>query len=110
MRPIYNPVAFNPGRGGHAQGHLREAFSDAVDAFEQWQDGEPEPSIAVGYDETPMRLSAVAGLLWNCTDIMPGMLCQQINDLVPIGSECRQGSTYAKGARHLRALIATESA
>jgi hypothetical protein len=101
MSLVYNPEKYQPHLGGHAPGHLRDAFVAAVDAFEAWNDGEPEPIVEVGYRETPITISAVFGLLWNCSDIMPGWLCQQIEDLMPHG-RC---STYAQGVRLLKARI-----
>jgi hypothetical protein len=30
---LYNLAKYNPSRGGHAQGHLREAFAEYVEAY-----------------------------------------------------------------------------
>lgn len=105
MHALYNPVRYQPRLGGHAPGHLRDAFEAAVEAYESWNDGEPEPIVKVGYDETPMTISKICGLVWNCSDIMPWMLCRDIDDLLPSGHECGARSTYAQGARHMKAMI-----
>ena len=85
---IYNPAKFNPARGGHAQGHLRDAFLEAVEVDDD------NPVVAVGYDEVPMALSQLCGLLWNCTDVLPSHICDTLD--LPLGS------TYAVAARALR--------
>lgn len=88
MKRIYNPAKFNPARGGHAPGHLRDAFLEAVEA-----DGD-NPYVDVGYDDVPMSLLQLCGLLWNCTDILPSDACAML--------DLAQGSTYAMAARALR--------
>jgi hypothetical protein len=64
---------------GHAPGHIRDQFDELI------EDGTP-------YDRDSAR--AIAGRLWNCTDILPGQLCGLL--AIPAGS------TYAKASRHLR--------
>ena len=91
-----------PGRGGHAPGDLREAFGDAIEAYELWNDGEPEPTVEVR--EKAVLISAVCGYLWNCGDIMPHMMVDAINDLTPFDPLLRR--TYAAGARKLKSMIA----
>jgi hypothetical protein len=105
MRKTYNPNVYQPRLGGHAPGHLRDAFALAVEAYEAWNDGSAEPTVLVGHEEIPMKIGAVAGLLCNCTDIMGSFMCRDIDDLLPAGDECRSGSTYAIGARHLKKLV-----
>lgn len=65
---------YDPFRGGHAPGNLREEFQDAIDS-----DGEYKHLI---------------GKLWNCTDCMPASLCEDL--------DLPQGSTYAQGVRKLK--------
>jgi hypothetical protein len=93
-----------PARGGHAPGHLREAFCAAVDAYAAWEADDPIPEVEVGYNEVPMRIDDVFGLMWNCTDVMPGILGQQIGDLARLGHPA--WGSYGQGARLMRALIA----
>jgi hypothetical protein len=61
---------------GHAPGHLRDAFCELIDTPES-----PE-------------LQRLTGKLWNCTDILPGWFCGEVD--LPMGS------TYAMAARQLR--------
>jgi hypothetical protein len=84
-------------RGEHFPGHLRELFEEALDAYYGWNDGEPEPTAVLepnyefignpGAEEHNAKkkdriltISEVFGLLWNCTDILPGSCYDQIRD------------------------------
>jgi hypothetical protein len=80
----------------HAPGYLRDAFVCLIEGKE---------SVAEEFyaDETRARLEAMSadeqlrwlsGQLWNCTDILPGGVCTEL--------DLRQGSTYAQAARLLR--------
>ncbi|MGP4007429.1 hypothetical protein [Streptomyces sp. 4N124] len=60
---------------GHAPGHTRDAFCEAV---------EQEGRSLHREDWT---------VLWNCTDILPGMDCEDLD--IP------RGSTYAQAVRSL---------
>lgn len=61
----------------HVNNEIRQAFEDWIDA---------------GQD--PTRRDAILAPLYRCTDIMPAILCDQL-DLPP-------GSTYARAVRALR--------
>src|SRR5262245_21907195 len=89
---------YSPSIGGHAPGHVRDAFIDALDQFEAWENGEPEPSIEI--DGQALSLSEVCGLVWNCTDIMPAAVRNALKDLLDAHGDarCFRG-TYAAGAR-----------
>jgi hypothetical protein len=63
---------------GHAPGHLRDAFEEAI------------------YEHDDVSLWKLTGKLWNCSDIMPGDVCNEADLL--------GGSTYAMYARHFRAM------
>jgi hypothetical protein len=75
-------------RGGHAPGHLREAFETWV------EDGATASTVAVGWDDTTVPIRWLIGHLWNCSDIMPSGLCAQL--------DMPAGTTYARAVRHLR--------
>jgi hypothetical protein len=79
MSPILKGSAFQPAKGGHAPGDVREAFCEAVDAFEERQNGAPEPTVELREQQLP--ISAIFGLLWNCSDILPGTLWSQLEDV-----------------------------
>ena len=93
---------YSPSRGGHAPGDLREAFAEALDAFEAWGGGDPGPTIEVR--GTRLTVSAICGLLWNCSDVMPSTLNQQLSDLTKWPQDGLRSSTYAAGARLLKSL------
>jgi hypothetical protein len=64
---------------GHAPGHIRDEFETLAEDRSAW----PSP-----------EMRRLIGRLWNCTDIMPSMLCAELDE--------PPGSTYAQGARSLR--------
>lgn len=78
---------YNPSRGGHAPGHLREAFQEWLDADSDsdWVeiDGERHP------------IDWLLGKLWNSSDVLPASYCQDLD--IP------QGSTYAQAVRRVKA-------
>jgi hypothetical protein len=79
----------SPARGGHAPGHLREAFVE-------WVEGGADAAgieVEIGYVAQLKPVRWVVGQLWNCTDVMPNYVCESL-DLSP-------GSTYAMGVRSL---------
>lgn len=61
-------------RGGHAPGHVREAFIAAIEEFCHWRDGEPEPTVEyeMNYEPVDIPISRACTLVWNCSDIVPG--------------------------------------
>lgn len=101
-----------PARGGHAPGDLRNAFLEAIEAFETWEKGADEPTVDVR--DRPVTISRLCGLLWNCSDTMPGIEQRHLESLLPgrwIGED-RSGTlnTYAMAARALREHIAQQPA
>lgn len=77
---------FNPARGGHAPGELRDAFVEWVD------DGcHLDSAIEVYWTQRPVRW--LLGQLWNCTDTLPSHECEGIG--------VRRGSSYAQAVRRL---------
>jgi hypothetical protein len=99
---------YQPNRGGHAPGHLREAFERAADLniWEQPQnwinnlDDEAilffDPNKQAWWESlTPLNRGLwLIGQLWNCTDIMPSTLCNVL--------DLPQGSSYAMGVRKFK--------
>jgi hypothetical protein len=57
-------------RHGHAPGHVRDMFLDAIEAYRAWQPGEPEPKVEfeVRYQPRLISISQACRLLWNRTD------------------------------------------
>jgi hypothetical protein len=61
-------------RYGHAGGHIRDCFIAAIEAFYKWKEGEPEPTVEfeINYEPVQIPISEACGLVWNCTDTLPG--------------------------------------
>jgi len=103
-------MKYNPSRGGHAPGHLREALAQWV---EQWSDSgkeywPPYPSIAatVGWDQVNKPIEWLLGQLWNCNDIVSGDLLSQLNELC--GEEnLSRTRAYAAQVRRIKAMLQT---
>ncbi|MBV9331633.1 MAG: hypothetical protein JOZ55_08780 [Alphaproteobacteria bacterium] len=91
-------------RFGHAGGHVRETFGDAVHAFLDWGEGEPEPVVEyqVNYEPHEIPISRACTLVWNCTDIVRGALFDRLRD----DAELHMGArTYGACARALLPAI-----
>lgn len=92
---------YTAARGGHAPGDLRDAFIEAIGAYELWNTGEPEPTVEVREHQVP--IGKVFGLLWNCSDIMPNRICSMVADLDQDGEIKRR--TFGAAARWLKGQI-----
>jgi len=55
-------------------GHIRQAFEDWIYA------GRPEvATVEVHHEPRQVPARKLLGMLWHCTDIMPGILCSQVD-------------------------------
>jgi hypothetical protein len=85
-------------RYGHAPGHVRDTAMAAFEAWLGWDYSDPEPTVEyeIHYEPHQISISRACGLVWNCTDIVPGWIIDEIvvNELLPIKSR-----TYAAVAR-----------
>jgi transcriptional regulator with XRE-family HTH domain len=101
------PGRYNPGRGGHAPGHLREAFLAWLEACGELEADAPPPFVVeVGDREQP--ISWLFGQLWNCTDALPRAEFDQVNDwLVSEGQAPISMQTYAAAVRALKPLVSS---
>lgn len=63
---------------GHAPITLHELFRDAVDRFDDWDDGSDEPVVMFQGDAVP--ISAVFAHMRDCTDILPNNLLGAIKE------------------------------
>ena len=96
-------------RGGHAPGFLRGLLGEALETStpDSWVDAlDDELGESHMYDQhLPLWMSMtktqrafwLTSNLWHCTDIMPSMMCGDV--------ELPCGSTYACAARKLRTTI-----
>ena len=101
--PLPRVSQYNPARGGHAPGDLRDSFLDAVDIIEKWGSSALEPTVELRDHQVPV--TRVIGLLWNCRDILALGACRQINDMIGGPDSFGAGSTYAQAARKLKRLL-----
>lgn len=85
---------YNAGRGGHAPGHLRDAFLEYIE--EAGGDPRKEDTVRVGYEEREKPISWLLGQLWNCVDILPSQARSTVKDNLYLERELW---TYAQAAR-----------
>ena len=100
MRHVLPPL-----HEGHAPVFLHYAFEDALNAYEAWQQGTPEPIVEC--DGKPTAISAVFGRMRTCTDILPVRVLDEVQALLDDPSLERfaaNQTTYAETALVLRAL------
>jgi hypothetical protein len=88
-------------RSGHAPGHIRETFLEATNAYSDWSfsDGGPLPTVTREIRCEPHQISIAEAcrLVWNCTDILPGVAFNTVAD-EQLGLPIRR-RTYAAAAR-----------
>ena len=82
----HRPIHYKASRDGHAPDQVRKPFDEWADAGMQSQ--------TVEYEGQPVPYNKLLGMLWNCTDAMPGETCAALG--LP------HGSTYARGVRAAR--------
>jgi hypothetical protein len=85
-------------RHGHAPAHVRDTACAAFEAWLAWDGSEPEPTVKyeIQYEPHEIPSSRALKLVWNCTDIVPGLIFDQ---LVQDGGLQVQRRTYAACAR-----------
>jgi hypothetical protein len=105
LKPKETPMPKVKLRHGHAPGHVRDAFDAAVEAFVEWKNGSSEPFVdfEINYVPHAIPISRVCAMLWNCNDIIPGLL---FDELVGSGLDIKR-RTYAACARAIHAEIRT---
>lgn len=87
-------------RNGHAPGHVRDTFLAAVEAFMAWRRGDSEPTVE--FEERHIPISKACGLVWKCTDVIPGSEFRELCDRagLKIGRQ-----TYSACARAMLGAI-----
>jgi hypothetical protein len=87
----------------HYPGHLRFIFEEAIEAYSQWNEGDPQPTVTyeVHYQPEEIPISRACGLVWNCTDILPS---SEVSALGLCGIEMKT-RTYAAAAHSLLEAI-----
>lgn len=89
---------------GHAPIHLQQAFSDAVDAYEDWGLHMEEPKVR--FEDKDVPISSIFGRMRTCDDILPERLLAAVTAIagdraLQLGASGRV--TYAEAALLLRA-------
>lgn len=89
---------------GHAPIGLHFAFEEALEAFEAWEPGMPEP--AVPFEGRQVRVSAIFGRMRRCSDLLPQRVLDHVCEVVGNRSAAFEAdsATYAEAAFLLRAL------
>jgi len=99
---------YHPGRGGHAPGHLREAFLDWLDVYvEMTPEETTPPPVEISGEMRP--ISWLLGQLWNCADILPRHAFETVNEILA-GTHMPEidRQTYAAAVRALKPLVVEE--
>ena len=98
---------------GHAPGHVRGTAIAAFYAWSDWDGNGPEPTVEYEIQYVPheIPISRACGLVWNCTDVVPGLtfgVVQEAFESTPELAPKRQ--TYAACARAILAKIQSRRA
>jgi hypothetical protein len=96
------PIALNftPSRA-----ELRDAFLALTEDLHRWHS--PSPLPAVQLRDVPIPLERLCGLLWNCSDAMPGDDADVLADIVEKRTKDRPRIvSYAHAARALKRAFA----
>ena len=97
-------MKFNPNRGGHAPGHLREALEDYLESDDPLSRPWNKPReylltekivLSVFKGEKEVSLNWLLGQLWNCTDVLPADYCEILG--------IKHGSSFAQAVRFIKA-------
>ena len=80
---------------------VRETFLAAVEALHELNDGEPLGRVEyeISYRSRRISVAQACGLVWGCTDILPGQVDADINEILEPRS--LGTGTYAAAARAL---------
>jgi hypothetical protein len=86
-------------RNGHAPGHVRDTALAAFDAWMDWnrleEPDDPTVEYEIQYVPHQITITRACGLVWNCTDIVPGAVFDPLcEEGLPIKRQ-----TYAACAR-----------
>ncbi|MDK1374042.1 MULTISPECIES: hypothetical protein [unclassified Sinorhizobium] len=83
---------------GHAPITLQNAFHDALEALEEWEEGNEEPVVAVEGRGVP--ISRIFAHMSACGDLLPLRTRDVLESFVDKGSfRASGGSLYADGAK-----------
>jgi hypothetical protein len=101
MKSVLVNSKYGPSRGSHTPGDIRDAFGRAVDAFVAWRQGTTAAEPEIEVREKQFTIREVCVLLWNCRDIVPGLLFDDIVQIARLAEDAPKSRTYAACARVL---------
>jgi hypothetical protein len=82
---------------------VHRTFEEVVEEWCGWKPGKPEPTVE--FQKRAIPLSEACRMAWNCSDILPGHLFNQLrDDELPMRS-----STYAAAARAMLGVMRGEA-
>lgn len=83
---------------GHAPITVQNAFHDALEALEEWKEGNEEPLVPVDGFNVPISL--IFARMSTCTDLLPLRTRDVLETIIDKGSfRASGGSLYADGAK-----------
>ncbi|MBP2234109.1 hypothetical protein J2Z31_000599 [Sinorhizobium kostiense] len=91
---------------GHAPITLQTLFRDALEAYEDWGEGMPEPIVS--FEGKVLPISAVFEWMKPCTDIMPANMIGIVTDRLTkpwSGSGPLDKMTFSTAARVMSVLV-----
>jgi hypothetical protein len=108
MKPVPFRSRYDPSRGGHAPGDLRDVFCEAVEEYA----AEGKFPRVVELREQRVPLAYVCTLLRNCLDVLPGWICEELeaSDLLAYTDTCAAVReipfSYAGASRFVKFTLA----
>ncbi|MEB2847397.1 hypothetical protein GAO09_24730 [Rhizobiales bacterium RZME27] len=91
---------------GHAPITLQQYFRDSLNAFEDWQVGDPEPVLELGAESIP--ISDIFAALRGCSDIMPANMVGGVTERLTKpweGEGPLDEMTFSTAARVMSVLV-----
>lgn len=99
---------YQAARGGHAPGHLRDAFLAWLEESMELPAEAPLPPT-VEINEEPRPISWLFGQLWNCSDVLPSQARDSVNDILESeNAPAFDRQTYAAAVRALKPIVSPE--
>jgi hypothetical protein len=81
---------------GHAPGHVRDAAEEAFFAWLDWDGTLPEPTVEfqIHYEPHQIPISQACGLVWNCTDIVGGLVFDLLREELEAAGQAIKSRTF----------------
>ena len=96
-------------RSGHAPGHIRDTFLEAIEAYDGWyrSGGGQLPTVTreIRYEPHQISLTEACGLVWNCTDLLSGHAFDTMTDICEEQDVPLRRRTYAAAAEAMLTML-----